>query len=526
MNDEVPLLKLPENTCAYERYNPNTLEPENKETYVRLQELGWSAQDFGGRSVLDIGCNSGLLTFHALRLGAAHVHACDVQPPLVEFVSRVVAARRLPVAVEQIAFDKLQPSQHKADIVLFMEVLHWAVSQGMELRSVIQRLAALTEHLLYIEFPWSIKEPSIRAQTKLTEETYSSDAVLDELTRHFGNVRVVRFMRYFGFDSPSRRILIEAREKRRETTVLTQLPGTYSLDVALSLGRNESFLLSSAEGPLVAKLLAKESPMTRLPEAVRNEMFDEINNRQPLTLVAPKRYHGKYLFPAPPDRHWMMFPFVGRLPSAGKAKAFRADFDALIDLVIKVRRDLRDFPSGLRHTLIEHLLFMNVQPILAAAVWRDEASQLQEFADGIESALDDLNTLGVGKLDALCHGDLQTGNVILDEHDRPRVIDLDNLCVGTIYSDGLTGLMWRGASAEKLQIFCEKLAEEESRSVARYDVYLAIANGVAWFSSAMRSKKKTNLVDQQISQLQMGLAHAIQFASRACDVEPRVTTQI
>src|SRR6476659_3467527 len=92
-------LQLPENTCAYERYDPNTLEPENRETYVRLQELGWSGADFTGRTVLDIGCNSCLLTIHALRLRATSIHACDVQPPLVDFVSSVVKARRLPVTV-------------------------------------------------------------------------------------------------------------------------------------------------------------------------------------------------------------------------------------------------------------------------------------------------------------------------------------------------------------------------------------------------------------------------------------------
>ena len=58
-------LPLPENACAYERYDPETLEPLNEETYVRLQELGWSKADFAGRSVLDIGCNSGLLTMRA-----------------------------------------------------------------------------------------------------------------------------------------------------------------------------------------------------------------------------------------------------------------------------------------------------------------------------------------------------------------------------------------------------------------------------------------------------------------------------
>ena len=516
-------LQLPENTCAYERYDPNTLKPVNRETYVRLQELGWSAPDFSGRTVLDIGCNSGLLTIHALRLGAASVHACDVQPPLVEFVSRLVKARGLAVTAEQIAFDKLQPSRHKADIVLFMEVLHWAVSQGMDLRSVIQRLAELTERLLYIEFPWSIKEPSIQKQTNLTEEKYSADAVLDELTRYFINVRIVRFMRYFGFASPSKRILIEARGKRPEASILVHLPGTYSLDLPMSRGRNESYLLVGADGPLVAKLLAKESPMGRLTDDICNQMFDEIERGQPQILVTPKRVLGKYRLPAPAGRFWMLFPFVGPLPSAGKVKPYRADFYNLIDLLVKVRRDLRHFSSTLRAILLQRLLYMNVGAILVAGVWRNESSQLREFSSEIETALDDLITAGPEKLDALCHSDLQTGNIILDEKDQPRVIDLDNLCLGTIYSDGLTGLMWQGGTVETLEKFCDELGREEARSVARYDAYLAIANGVAWFASATQSKP--NNAVEEISLLRSGLTQMIQFASGSCGAEPRLVSQ-
>ena len=115
--------------------------------------------------MLDIGCNSGLLTMYALRLGAAKVDACDVRPPLVEFVSRVVQARSLPVTVSQISFDKLLPADRKADIVLFMDLLHWVVSQGLELREVIRRLAELTEQILYIEFPW-VHDPVLEEALK------------------------------------------------------------------------------------------------------------------------------------------------------------------------------------------------------------------------------------------------------------------------------------------------------------------------------------------------------------------------
>ena len=62
----------------------------------------------------------------------------------------------LPVTVSRISFDKLLPASRKADIVLFMELLHWVVSQGLELRKVIRRLAQLAEQILYVEFPWSL----------------------------------------------------------------------------------------------------------------------------------------------------------------------------------------------------------------------------------------------------------------------------------------------------------------------------------------------------------------------------------
>ena len=44
---------------------------------------------------------------------------------LVEFVAKVVEAHRLPVTIEKRAFTDLNPSKDKADVVLFMEVLHW-----------------------------------------------------------------------------------------------------------------------------------------------------------------------------------------------------------------------------------------------------------------------------------------------------------------------------------------------------------------------------------------------------------------
>jgi SAM-dependent methyltransferase len=504
-------LPLPESACAYERYDPESLEPLNEETYVRLQELGWSKADFAGRSVLDIGCNSGLLTVYALRLGAAKVEACDVQPALLEFVSSVVKAHKLPVTVSRAGFNDLVPARNKADIVLFMEVLHWAVSQGLQLRDVVTRLAALTGELLYIEFPWSVEEPSIQKQTKLTAETYSADAVLDELTRYFTDVRVVRFMRYFGFGSASKRVLIKASGKRPEAEILVQLPEVYSLDLGLSRGRNQSYLLTSAKGPLVAKKLAREGPLARISEELCNRMFDEIHRGQPKTVLLPMKCNGSYLLTTSEGARWMIFPFLGRLPSAGRNSATPTDFEGLVDLLVRVRHDLRGLPPDLIRSLRDERLFPNVQPVASPkAVWLTEPGELAEIASSLRDAVVALSSLASDIYDGLCHGDLQTGNFVRDTNNEIRVVDLDNLCVGPIYSDGIMGLMWRGAPLEALQDFCEKLRPEETRPVASYDVALALVNGIIWFS-AVRSKSSDPVILGQIGRLRQGFESGLKL---------------
>lgn len=504
-------LQLPENTCAYERYDPKTLIPQNAETFVRLQELGWSREDFEGRSVLDIGCNSGLLTIYALRLGAARVTALDVQPALVEFVSKVVQAHTLPVTVARTAFKDLEPATFKTDIVLFMEVLHWAVSQGLELRDVIRRLAELTGEILYIEFPWSVDEPSIQKQTKLTAATYSADAVLDELTRYFGNVRVVRFMRYFGFKSASRRVLIEARDKRPEADILAQLPDVYSLGLSLTRGRNESYLLASAQGPLVAKMLAREGTLFRMPEQLCDELFDEIRARRPTALILPEKVNGSYLLTSPGAKRWMIFLFIGQMPNEAHPPAPPTDFASLIDLFARVRSDLRHVSPDLVGALRRHRLHPKLESLASpAAPWAKNPGQLAEIRDPVLEALRMLPLPDSEAADSVCHGDLQTGNFVRDENGDIKVVDLDNFSVGPIYSDGLLGLMWRGAPSDVLSTFCEKLRPEEARSVNPSDIAVALAKGVAWFS-AVRPQESEPVMREQISRLRQGLAAGLEL---------------
>jgi len=320
-------------------------------------------------------------------------------------------------------------------------------------------------------------------------------------------------MRYFGFDSKSQRILIEAREKRPEASVLEQLPGVYSLDVALSRGGNESYLLTSASGALVAKLLAPENRIGRLPVELSNRLFDELKEHQPKTIVAPEKRNTDYLLPAPQDRSWMVFPFIGPLPSAGKARPFPIDFDRLIELFINVRRDLRPISSDLLNQLREHRCFFPPWRTVASpdAPWAASDGALYAIRDAALSLLAEVASRSETSLDALCHGDLQTGNFVFDRSGHPMVVDLDSLGLGTIYSDGLTALIWRGALQETMAKFCHQLCAEEERRVNRFDVAFAVASGLAWYS-AVKTSQPAALIPDQIERLRNGLKAALDFA--------------
>lgn len=207
----------------------------------------------------------------------------------------------------------------------------------------------------------------------------------------------------------------------------------------------------------------------------------------------------------------MVFPFLGPLPSAGEPKSPGMDLEQLIDLFVKVRCDLRNVSPDLLKRLREHRFFTDVSSIaLPNSPWAIEPGELAEIKDDVLEALSELTSLRLEMFDGLCHGDLYTDNFVLDETDEPRVVDLDNFCVGPIYSDGLMGLIRRGAPKETLAAFCEKLGTEESRPATRDDVTLAIAKGIAWFCAA-RQTKWYPVMQEQVRRLQTGLMEAIKF---------------
>jgi SAM-dependent methyltransferase len=196
----------------YQEYDPETLEPTTAATSARMQDLAPLQDVVRGRSVLDMGCNAGLVSIHALKWGADKVTAVDVTRDGVEFLAGVAARHHLPITTRIASFNALDPDADGADVVLMLEVIHWLVAQGQSLEAVVERLGRLTRQVLVIETPWSVDEPSIRRQTTLTPSDYGMDLVLEALLGHFRSVEFVKFCRYFSADGASKRALLFARD--------------------------------------------------------------------------------------------------------------------------------------------------------------------------------------------------------------------------------------------------------------------------------------------------------------------------
>lgn len=496
----------PGSSCAYQSYDVETLRPLNDETYTRIYELDWKKEEFEGKSVLDIGCNSGLLSLWALHLGAKSVTAYDVQEPLIEFFSNVIERNGLPIFLDKKSFSELDPTSDRRDIVLFMEVLHWVVAQGMPLRDALRKVASLTGETLYIETPWSVREPSIIAQTNLNEFDYSADQILEELGRHFHEVRVVRFMHYFGYNSQSKRVLIRAHGPRQEAAVLAKLDHTDILNVSLSLGTNPAVLLNSAQGPLVLKTVSPESRLNILDDTLFNRMFNEIISYSSTCLVHPVQVQGSFRVEKD-GQYFMVFPFIGDLAKERYESNFLS-IDDLINIATAVRRDLRGASRELINDLWNAQFFLTCEDTNF-----DITSTLNLSADLLErlsSLLILAKNAGLADLDAIQHGDLQTGNIVFDRHHTPRCVDLDNFRLGTVYSDMLMTLAWQGADPQHFQCGCDKLRNEELRPVGDIDVAIASGHLLQWVATVLnicRSRELGNI----ITRFQVGFANLLRW---------------
>lgn len=504
-------VSFPEAACAYEVYDPATLIPENEATVVRLLELGWTAEDFAGKTVLDIGCNTGALSIHAHKLGAKSIHSTDVQEPLVEFFTAVAANHKLPVEVERKGFWQLKPEKDSADIVLFMEVLHWIVDQGGRVDDAIAHLASITNETLYLETPWDVKEPSIARKAIVTEDQYNIELIMRELAKHFRSVSFVRFMTYFGNMANSKRVLLKATGRRPSSLPMKVFAEANLVDFSLARGPNRIELVTTRGGPKVLKTLPAGAPISKLSAETFNALFADLHARNASTLVLPEKIGEDYRSIGPEGRTYMLFPYVGKLEHVYPTWRLPSPLTSMFDAAVRLRAELAVIPK----TIIDEV--RAVTPTLPKASVDILAATKGAFETGsedyrfLEQACAGADAYDRNREDAIAHSDLQQGNAILDAKGLCRFIDLDLLRTGTAYSDLLTCVIYNGFSYDQLAEGVDKLAKTNLRAIDRFDVDFSVVQTLGWLKTISGMDK---LSDRAISFYKTGIRAVRELAER------------
>ena len=497
---------LPKAACSYEQYDPATLKPLNDDTYVRLIETGWSEETFRGKSVLDIGSNSGALSLFAHQLGAASVHAFEIQAPFVEFFSEVVRQHELPIKVEQGGFNKLNVEDHTADVVLCMEVLHWIVHQGGTLPEAIARLASITTETLYVETPWDVKEPSIATRPTYPLENYDIEIILRELAKHFEEVQVERFMTYFGVMANSKRVLIRATRKRTATLPLRHIRDTNPTGFSLSRGVNPSTLLTTTEGPKILKTLPGNSIFVHLDDDQVEALGSFLNGTDVMSpIVAPERIGTSFRRREEDGKTYMLFPFIGDLgdyfPKRVMPKQVAEPMDLAAGVFLHLSYAPADLVASMRH-LCGPLRPFDYRTLPQTYVELVESEGLGEFLDKAAEALKDYDP----KLeDALLHNDMQQGNMVRTPDGWDRMVDLDLIRPGPVYADIFSCALHTGASAQTLRATLDEVAEMAPRPPSTFDLDFAVTGGIRWFESYQRlqSEVPQRVLDRFVGALKM-----------------------
>jgi 23S rRNA U2552 (ribose-2'-O)-methylase RlmE/FtsJ len=506
----VQLPDFPTNACTYEIYDPVTLKPTNDSTYVRLMELGWAEADFLGKTVLDIGANSGALSIHAHRLGATSIHAVDVQVPLVEFISAVAKLHKLPIKVERRALFDLNAREHAADVVCFMEVLHWIVDQGGSVARAIEHVASLTRDTLYIETPWDIHEPSIARAGKISADQYNMELIMRELSRHFHDVQFVRFMTYFGTMPNSKRVLLKASKPRTLSLAVTSAGEANLVDIFLKPSSRDVALVTTVRGPAVLKRLPAESNMGRYQPEVVDALCRFLTGLRDPAIVPPLRIGQDFRYDAADGHRYMMFPFVGDLGTYFVSRAAPAPVADPIAAAVALRQDLRQAPAALVSQLrdgtaaIPVVNFDGLQGTLPDRIRTGSAGALCRAALGRMAGYDRRRE------DALTHNDVQGGNMVTGPNGKARVVDIDWMRTGTPYSDLLSCAIYCGSALSPLLAGLATLKLAESRPLEQFDIDFSVAQALKWVEVV--TTKSLPIPEQQVETILRGLATLAQLS--------------
>jgi hypothetical protein len=196
-------------SIRYQQYDTQTLLPVNDETRTRQNELEMFMHEVRNRSVLDIGCSNGFASVLSVQNGAKSVISFDVEEVALEKLDEVIEMHSLPIDTKRISFLDLSATFFQSEVVFCFEVIHWLYHQGLNTKTILNKLNEITLSEMFIETPWSTKDPSIVKYAGTSMDSYSLKEIVEGLRKLNFSVEILYFPSYF--QAPNERVMLKAK---------------------------------------------------------------------------------------------------------------------------------------------------------------------------------------------------------------------------------------------------------------------------------------------------------------------------
>jgi glycosyltransferase involved in cell wall biosynthesis len=460
-------------------------------------------RDFRGKTVLAIGQSVTGLAESAVALDPTKLSVWDIDDDGFGRISQAVNDIRTELFLIREAWPGLDPTMYSADTTL----ASWGGSaRGNDAFNIfITEVAAVTNETLYLQVPRAECD-----QPKEKPSLHGQAVIFETLGRFFTEVSIVAANRQSGCGLNANGQLIRATGLRPQWPILAAINSAKPLDIALAPATNTAALVQSSDQLLVIKTMGPRSRLAKLDGALLTRLCDELNALKPKWVVAPLKIGEHYRITHRED-NFMVFPFVKKF-SEERDSRNQIAFEEMDTAFMQVRRDLRKVSSGLINDLKKAKF---VVPTKRSRARLKGQGFIANHLKGLEGSFEELlalaETAGDEDFDAVIHGDLQIVNLIVDDQDEVRCVDLDNMALATAYTDILMAWAWQGASADRFGDICVRIAREEVRPITQMDIAVAVSLLLSW-RLAVEKFSHVAGVEQTVNRWERGIRNLVRWA--------------